>query len=111
MNRRTLVFVLAGLAVAFVLAFAVSRYASSQPDGLEKVATDKGINSDEEDHPLAEGPFADYTTRGVDDEGLATGVAGVVGVALTFAVAGGAVWIVARPRRRAADDRAEPAAA
>ena len=38
----TRTFVLAGIAVALVLAFLVSPYASSNPDGLEKVAVGQG---------------------------------------------------------------------
>lgn len=98
MSRRTVVFVVGGLAVALVLAFFVSRYASSQPDGLEKVAADEAIDVGERDHAFAEGPLADYEASGVDDPGLATGVAGVVGVAITFVVAGGVVWAVTRRR-------------
>jgi hypothetical protein len=96
--KRTRWFVIGGLAVALVLAFGVSRYASSEPDGLERVAADNGIDTDEADHALADGPFADYAAEGVEDEGLATGLAGVVGVAATFAVAGGAVWLLTRAR-------------
>jgi hypothetical protein len=109
-NRRLLVFVLAGLVVAVILAFGVSRLASSQPDGLERVAADKGIDSGEKSHALADGPFADYTTRGVDDEGLATGLAGLFGVGATFVVAGGAVWLAtsARSRRRSDPEPSTP---
>jgi hypothetical protein len=110
MRSRTLAFVLGGLAVALLLAFFVSRYASSQPDGLEKVAADKAIDTDERDHSLAEGPFADYETSGIDDPGLATGVAGVVGVAITFVVAGGVIWVASRRRAKHSSPNATPAA-
>ncbi len=98
-SRRTRWFVLVGLVVALALAFGVSRYASSKPDGLEKVAADKGLDSNEKAHALSDGPFADYETRGVSDPGLGTGIAGVVGVVITFCVAGGVVWVVSRRRR------------
>jgi len=99
MNRRLLRFVLAGLGVALLLAFGVSRYASSKPDGLEKVAADKSLDSGEKPHDLADGPFADYTSTGVDDPGLSTGLAGVVGVGVTFTLAAGLVWVAGRRRR------------
>jgi cobalt/nickel transport system permease protein len=92
----------AGLAVALVLAFGLSRAASTAPDGLERVAADHALDAGEEPHTLAGGPFADYSARGVDDPGLATGAAGVVGVVVTFAAAGGLVWIAARVARRRA---------
>jgi len=105
-NRRTASFIVGGLAVALLLAFGVSRYASSEPDGLEKVAADQGLVADERPHPLADGPLAGYATRGVDDPGTATGVAGVIGVVVTFTVAGGLVWVVGATSRRRADREA-----
>ena len=105
MSRRTAWFVAAGVAVTLVLAFGVSRYASTEPDGLERVAADRALDTGEEPHPLADSPFADYATRGVGDPGLATGLAGVVGVATCFALAGGLVWLAtATARRRPAPD-------
>lgn len=98
MNRRMLLFVLGGLAVALALAVGVSRYASTQPDGLSKVATDEGLDGEQVDHALDEGPLAGYSTRGVDDQGMSKGLAGVVGVGVTFLVAGGAVRLATRGR-------------
>lgn len=100
MNRRLWGFIVAGLLVALVLAFGVSRFASSEPDGLEKVAADQSLDAGEQPHAMAESPFADYSTRGVDDAGISTGIAGVVGVFVTFAVAGGLVWVAVRVGHR-----------
>jgi hypothetical protein len=108
-NRRTAGFVLAGLLVALVLAFGVSRLASGEPDGLNRVAADHGLDASEEPHSLEDGPFAGYTTRGVDDDGLGTGLAGIVGVAATFVIAGGAVRAATALRRRRARPDARPA--
>lgn len=99
-DRRTRWFLAGGIVVALALAAGVSRGASSQPDGLEKVSVDEGFEETATDHPLAESPFADYATRGVHDEGTARGIAGVVGVGLTFVVAGGAVALVGAVARR-----------
>ncbi|QXC59993.1 PDGLE domain-containing protein [Aquihabitans sp. G128] len=92
-------FLVAGLAVAFALAFFVSPEASSKPDGLDKVAIDQGFDRTETDHRLDGSPTAGYALRGVGDDRLATGLAGVVGVAVTFLLAGGLTLVV---RRRAA---------
>lgn len=92
-------FYLAGLAVALVLAGVMSVYASSQPDGLEKVAEQEGFADTADDHTLADGPLGDYGVEGVADPRLAGGLAGVVGVGLTLAV-GGAVFRLARSRSR-----------
>jgi PDGLE domain len=93
-NRK---FLLAGLAVAVFLAAVVSFYASSTPDGLEKVAADTGINANQADHPLADAPFADYGTEGVKNERLSGALAGIAGVVLTLVI-GSALFIVVRRR-------------
>lgn len=100
-------FVAAGLVVGLVLAVLVSPFASSSPDGLEKVAEDQGFAESAGEHGLAGSPLADYGVEGVADERLATGLSGLVGTLLTFAVAGGLVLVV----RRSAARRTEHAAA
>ncbi len=77
-------FVAGGLLVALLLAFFVSPWASSSPDGLEKVSADEGIDAGVEPHPLEDGPLADYAVEGVDDPRISTGLAGVIGVVVTF---------------------------
>jgi PDGLE domain len=92
-------FIVGGLVVALVLAFFVSPSASGDPDGLDRVATEKGFADTENDHSLGGAPTAGYEVRGVDDDRLSTGLAGVIGVAVTFAVAGGVMLMVRRARR------------
>jgi 2-hydroxychromene-2-carboxylate isomerase len=95
-NRRVL---LVGLLVAFLMAGFLSGYASSKPDGLEKVAADQGISAKESQHGLADMPFAGYAVSGIDNQRLAGGLAGIFGVGLTFAVGGALFFAVARLRR------------
>ena len=83
---RRNVFLAVGLAVALVLAFFVAPHASSEPDGLEKVAEDEGFAEDAAPHALDDGPTG----------GLSTGVAGVVGVLVTFALGAGLFVVVRR---------------
>lgn len=92
-------FVVSGLIVALALAFFVSPSASSEPDGLNKVAIDQGFADTETDHALDDTPTAGYEVRGVGDDRLSTGLAGVVGVAVTFVVAGGVLLMLRRTRR------------
>ncbi|MEV8553306.1 energy-coupling factor ABC transporter permease [Streptomyces glaucescens] len=92
---------LAGLAASVVLAGFVSFYASADPDGLEKVAADHGIDRKGEEHAAADSPLADYGVEDVDDARLSGGLAGVIGVGLTV-VAGSTVFWAVR-RRRAGD--------
>ncbi|MEU5251047.1 energy-coupling factor ABC transporter permease [Streptomyces longwoodensis] len=91
-----------GLVTSLVLAGFVSYYASSSPDGLEKVAADHGIDRKAEQHTNADSPLADYGVKDVEDARLSGGLAGVIGVGVTV-VAGSAVFWTLR-RRRAADD-------
>ena len=93
------VFIGAGLVVALALAFFVSPHASSEPDGLNKVASDQGFADRETAHALESAPTAGYAVDGVDDDRLSTGVAGVVGVTVTFAIAGALFLVVKRTRR------------
>ena len=87
MDRKNLMlFVIGGLVVALGLAFFVSPLASGSPDGLNKVAIDEGFSDTQEEHALADGPLAGYGVEGVEDEGLSTGLAGIIGVAITFGV-------------------------
>ena len=80
------VFLLGGLLVTIGLALVVSGLASSSPDGLERVAQDKGFLQTARDHLFADGPLAGYTVKGVDDERLSTGLSGLIGVLITFGV-------------------------
>ncbi|WP_181789848.1 PDGLE domain-containing protein, partial [Streptomyces phytophilus] len=87
-----------GVAASLVLAGIVSFYASSDPDGLEKVAGDKGIAEEEKEHSLSDSPLADYGVEDVSDTRLSGGLAGVIGVTATLAVGSG-VFVVLRRRR------------
>lgn len=99
-RRLTLpLFVGSGLAVAVLLAFLVSPHASSQPDGLNKVAIDHGFADQQKPQALGHGPLAGYGVKGVDDHRLSRGVAGVIGVAATFALGLGFFALVRRSRR------------
>ena len=84
---------LGALAVAVL-----SPLASSDPDGLEKVAEEHGFIES------ARGPLyelvADYLFPGIANEAVATIVAGVVGTAALFGLAYGIAWLL-RARRPA----------
>lgn len=89
MSKRTRGVVLVGMLVTILLAGFVSYYASSSPDGLARVAIDKGMDKGEQDHALGDSLLAGYSVKGVGDERLSGGLAGVAGVALTFLLVGG----------------------
>lgn len=104
MKRGTILLV--GLLVALVLAGGVSYYASGSPDGLNKVSEDKGFAGEATEHGLADSPVADYSVRGVDNERLSGGAAGIIGVLATFAV-GGVIFAVVRRRSPARPESTE----
>ncbi|MFF9103977.1 energy-coupling factor ABC transporter permease [Streptomyces rubrogriseus] len=90
-----------GLVASLILAGFVSFYASANPDGLEKVASDKGIDEKAKEHANADSPLADYGVKDITNARVSGGLAGVIGVGVTV-VAGSAVfWAV---RRRRTDD-------
>jgi cobalt/nickel transport protein len=99
-NLRLLL--LGGLLVTAGLALFVSGFASSSPDGLEKVAGDKGFLQTARDHLFADGPLAGYEVRGIDNERLSTGVSGLIGVLVTFGV-GMALFALVRALRSGRD--------
>ncbi|MFJ8233019.1 energy-coupling factor ABC transporter permease [Streptomyces sp. NPDC094448] len=91
---------LTGLAVAVVLAGFVSFYASASPDGLERVAIDKGFADSADDHATMDWPLADYSIADIADDRLSGGLAGVIGVVAT--VAAGTLLLRAASARRSA---------
>jgi cobalt/nickel transport protein len=90
--------VVAGVLVALILAGIVSFYASSDPDGLSRVAEDHGFAATQKEHGAADGPLAGYETKGLDDARLSGGLAGVVGSLVVLGLAGGLVLVVRRRR-------------
>lgn len=102
-SRRTKLFLLGGLFVALALAGIGSYYASNSPDGLTKVSEDHGFASSQTPHHTGDAPLAGYQTKDGDNSRLSGGLAGVIGVGVTFAIAGGAALLIRR-RARSADD-------
>jgi flagellar basal body-associated protein FliL len=88
-----------GIAISLVAAGVVSFYASSSPDGLEKVAEQHGFIDQAQDSANATLPTADYAIAGVENERLSVGLSGVLGVAVMILVAFGLFWLIARGRK------------
>ncbi|NIA06418.1 MAG: hypothetical protein GWP14_02080 [Actinobacteria bacterium] len=100
-NKKTWIFILWALLVSVLLAIFISPFASSSPDGLEKVAEDKGFLNKAEDHEPAwnYSLIPDYAVGGIKNESIATGLAGLIGTLLTFAVGLGLAKVMSRKRR------------
>jgi len=83
MKPRYVGIIVAGLGIAlFITLF--SPFASSHPDGLEKVAEDKGFLEVADSPPYE--LISDYVFPWVDNEDLATVLSGIVGVLIVAAV-------------------------
>lgn len=93
-SNRT--FFLSFLLVSLLVAGVVSYYASAHPDGLNYVAAKTGFIDAETTHASSESPLAGYSTKGVDDERLSGGIAGVVGVLLMLVLSTGLFRVLRR---------------
>ena len=94
MKQKT--FLISGFIASLFLAGVVSFYASSHPDGLEKVAEDIGFIETAKENTNADSVLADYGVKGVDNERLSVGAAGVIGVIATGVVSTGIFMLVRR---------------
>ncbi len=87
--------------IALLVCLAVvsfSSLASSSPDGLERVAEDKEFIDLGQEAPYQ--IIADYAFPGIENEALATILAGLIGTIILFGVAYGLAWLV-KSRKRA----------
>lgn len=82
---------LIGLFVCLVVA-GISPLASSSPDGLERVAENKGFIDLGQEAPFQ--VIADYVFPGIENEALATILAGLIGTLILFGVAYGIAWLL-----------------
>ncbi|HEX78877.1 MAG TPA: hypothetical protein G4O19_01845 [Dehalococcoidia bacterium] len=89
------------IALVFCLLLAtISPLASSSPDGLEKVAEDKGFIGAAGDAPFE--IIADYVFPGIENEAVATILAGWIGTLLLFGIAYVIAWLVRSRGEKAA---------
>ena len=83
-----------GLLVSIVIASILSFYASSQPDGLEKVTADQSLDVYAVDSANSDSALADYGVAGVENERASAFLGGLIGVAITgLAGAGLYFWL------------------
>jgi cobalt/nickel transport system permease protein len=84
---RALTFTGAALILALALAVFVSPFASSSPDGLERVAEEKGFAEAALEEPVWAGsPLPEYVFPGIANDRVATALAGLVGTLVLFAL-------------------------
>ena len=92
-------------ALGYIVAVAVTLLAplaSGSPDGLERVAEDSGFIERAQGAPYA--IIADYVVPGIQNEALATILAGIIGVTVVYVMVAGSLYglfTLYRHRRRA----------
>jgi hypothetical protein len=69
-------------------------FASSAPDGLERVAEEQGFSGTAKEAPYA--VIADYVFPGVENEAVATILAGVIGVTIIYLLLAGGTFLAYR---------------
>ncbi len=91
-------FIIGGFIISVILAVFFSPFASSFPDGLERVAKDLGFIH-REVGAIVKSPIPDYTFPFVRSEKLATSLAGLFGTLIVFVVAYGSGYIIKNLRK------------
>lgn len=82
MPKKEIIFsiILAALLVIFLIPFA-----SRHPDGLEKIAQDKGFL--EKEKSLLPAVISGYSLPGINNEKLSVVIAGILGIVIAFSAA------------------------
>jgi len=88
--------VIVGLVIALALAIFLSPFASSSPDGLERVGEDKDFM--EKAHSFFVGLIPDYLFPGIGNEKVATAIAGGLGVLIVFGLTYGLARLIKRKK-------------
>ena len=108
-RRGIAVVLIVGMILSVVLAAGVSLFASTSPDGLERVAQEQGFADSAQDSATAESPFADYGVSGVNAENWSGALAGLAGVAITALLAFLLFRLLTAKREEAPQQQAEDA--
>lgn len=95
-NRNWAMLIAVGIGIALIVTL-LTPFASGSPDGLERVAEDEGFIDEGQDAPYE--VIADYVFPGVENEAVATILAGVVGVAIVAALGLGIGMLMSRGAR------------
>jgi len=95
-GRRSSWWWIVGLAIAALVVIVLAPLASRDPDGLEKVAEERGFIERAQD--AVYNVLPDYSIPGIDDPFLSTILAGLIGVSVIFLLTVGLGRLLARRR-------------
>jgi cobalt/nickel transport protein len=98
--KQSAFLILGGLLLCSALALLVSPWASSSPDGLEKIAQDQQFSDQAQGKPWFESPLPDYLFPGMANQRLSTGLAGLVGLMGAFCSAYGLALLLRKKGRK-----------
>lgn len=97
MKRRLDGLIWIGLGVSLLLALFLSPFASSSPDGLEKVAKTKGFSEKGEGRKVWKyAPFSQYAIPWIKNEKVSTALSGLIGTLAIFFIAVGVGKLIKR---------------
>ena len=98
MKRRLDGFIWIGLGISLLLALFLSPFASSSPDGLEKVAETKGFSEKGVGGKFWKyAPFSEYTIPWIKNEKVSTALSGLIGALAIFLIVMGIGKFIKRP--------------
>jgi cobalt/nickel transport protein len=81
-------FILIALGISLLLALFLSPYASTSPNGLEKVAEEKGFSEKGKGSIFwRHAPLSDYTFPWIKNEKVSTALSGLIGTLAIFFIA------------------------
>lgn len=92
--------IIVGLLISVAIGTLVSPFASTFPDGLEKVAERIGFMEKGEGMPILSSQFPDYTIPGMTNEKLSASIVGGFGAGLLFAAGCGVGAILKRMKKK-----------
>ncbi len=97
-------FIWVGLGIALLMALFLSPLASPSPDGLEKVAEEKGFAGKGKAWELwKHAPLRHYAIPWIRNEKISTALSGLIGTAAIFFIALGVGKLLKKPHGRKMD--------
>ena len=94
-------FIIVAFLVSIGMAAFISPWASSLPDGLEKVAEQMGfLHKAQGEAMWTHSPMPEYALPGVQNESLSTGLAGLLGTLAVFCLTSALAWGLIKRRHR-----------